>query len=242
MQPARPRAGAADEAAVDDERWMVMGRIGAPFGVQGWVRILTFSTDPETLLDFEQWWLRAVPRPIGPGRAAGKAGPDRVGSTAAWRQVRVLEAQIHGGGVIALIEGFADRDQAALARGSEVGLLRSDLPQPEANEFYWEDLIGLTAVGRDGQTLGVVSSLLEAGAHDVLVIDAAAAGTAANAAAAGAANPGAGPAQAGAPAKQGRGRGRTARPRQILVPFVERHVGAIDLQARTVIVDWEEPV
>jgi ribosomal 30S subunit maturation factor RimM len=29
---------------------------------------------------------------------------------------------------------------------------------------------------------------------------------------------------------------------QLLVPFVERHVGEVDLAKRQVVVDWEEPV
>jgi len=47
---------------------------------------------------------------------------------------------------------------------------RSDLPPPQENEFYWSDLIGLKAVNREGVELGQVDSLLETGAHDVLVI------------------------------------------------------------------------
>ena len=32
-----------------------MGRIAAPFGVKGWVKVQTFSEDPGTLMDFESW-------------------------------------------------------------------------------------------------------------------------------------------------------------------------------------------
>ena len=49
-------------------------------------------------------------------------------------------------------------------------MARSDLPAPEENEFYWSDLIGLTAVNREGVELGKVDSLMETGAQDVLVI------------------------------------------------------------------------
>jgi 16S rRNA processing protein RimM len=38
------------------------------------------------------------------------------------------------------------------------------------NEFYWSDLIGLKAVNREGVELGRVDSLMETGAHDVLVV------------------------------------------------------------------------
>ncbi len=181
-----------------------MGRIGVPFGVQGWVRIQTYSEDPDTLLDFDRWWVRQAARSaLRPGAPAVAEGE--------WREIEVLEAQAHGGGLIAQLKGIGDRDQAERARGTEVGLFRSELPEPEAGEFYWEDLIGIDAVDHEGNKVGVVSGLLESGAHDVLVID--------------------------TPLKTAAGR-----PHQILVPFVERHVGEIDLGKRQVVVDWEEPV
>ena len=204
-----------------------MGRIGAPFGVQGWVRIQTYSTDPDTLLDYERWWIRRAPATgaqAGPGNAGSvmqrpgtrraaaavpAAGPSLAGSQ--WREVEVIEAQGHGSGLIAQLDGIDDRDQAALANGIEIGLLRDDLPPPEEDEFYWEDLIGLDAVDPSGTKFGVVSGLLEAGAHDVLVID----------------TP---------------GRTAAGKPLQVLVPFVERHVGEVDLAKKQVVVDWEEPV
>jgi len=174
-----------------------MGRVGAPFGVQGWVRVQTYSADPDTLLDYEHWWVR-------PASVHGQEGR-------AWREVAVLEAQAHGGGLIARVEGIADRDQAARARGTEIGLLRDALPPAEDDEFYWEDLIGIDAVDPAGGSIGVVSGLMEAGAHDVLVIDTAA-------------------------------RTASGKPVQVLVPFVERHVGEVDLKQKRVVVDWEEPV
>ncbi len=212
-------------AAASEARWVVMGRIGAPFGVQGWVRVQTYSTDPDTLLDHERWWIRSAP-PAGPDRAVATmqrpgarragvpqvariSGPALAGSE--WREIEVIEAQGHGSGLIAQLDGIDDRDQAAQAKGIEIGLLRDDLPPPEEDEFYWEDLIGLDAVDPAGVKFGVISGLLEAGAHDVLVID----------------TP---------------GRTAAGKPLQVLVPFVERHVGEVDLAKRQVVVDWEEPV
>jgi 16S rRNA processing protein RimM len=113
--------------------------------------------------------------------------------------------------LIVQLDGIGDRDQAAQANGIEIGLLRDDLAPPEEDEFYWEDLIGLDAVDPSGTKFGVVSGLLEAGAHDVLVID----------------TP---------------GRTAAGKPVQVLVPFVERHVGEVDLAQKRVVVDWEEPV
>ncbi len=126
-----------------------MGRIAAPFGIKGWIKVQPYSEDPGTLMDFASW---------------------RVGRGDQQRQYGVEEIQEHSNALIARLEGIDDRDQAFALRGLEVSVPRSALPPPEENEFYWADLIGLLAINHQGMELGRVESLMETGAHDVLVV------------------------------------------------------------------------
>jgi 16S rRNA processing protein RimM len=129
--------------------WVVMGRIAAPFGVKGWVKVQPFSEDPGALMDFESW---------------------RVGRGEQQKHFAVEAVQEHGNALVAKLDGVDDRDTAYALRGQEISVARSELPPPDENEYYWSDLIGLTAVNREGVILGQVDSLMESGAHDVLVI------------------------------------------------------------------------
>ena len=129
--------------------WLVMGRIAAPFGVKGWVKVQTFSEDPGTLMDFESW---------------------RVGRGEQQTQYAVEAIHDHSNTLVAKLVGIDDREAAYALRGQEISVAKRDLPPPEENEFYWSDLIGLKAVNREGVELGRVDSLLETGAQDVLVI------------------------------------------------------------------------
>jgi 16S rRNA processing protein RimM len=126
-----------------------MGRIAAPFGIKGWVKVQTFSEDPGTLMDFESW---------------------RVGRGTEHKHYTVETIQDHSNSLVAKLEGIDDRDAAYALRGQEISVPRSKLQPPEENEYYWSDLIGLTAVNREGVELGKVDSLMETGAQDVLVI------------------------------------------------------------------------
>jgi 16S rRNA processing protein RimM len=126
-----------------------MGRVAAPFGVQGWVKVQPYSDDPSALLDFESW---------------------RIGRGAEQRHYSVEAVHDHGSALVAKLAGVDDRDAAYALRGQEISVARSDLPPPEGNEFYWSDLIGLQVTNREGVDLGEVTSLLETGAHDVLVV------------------------------------------------------------------------
>jgi 16S rRNA processing protein RimM len=129
--------------------WVVMGRIAAPFGIKGWVKVQPFTEDPGTLLDFESW---------------------RVGRDAQQTHYTVEAAQDHGKALVAKLAGIDDRDAAYALRGQEISVAKSALPPPQENEFYWSDLIGLKVVNRQGIELGTVDSLMESGTNDLLVV------------------------------------------------------------------------
>jgi 16S rRNA processing protein RimM len=130
---------------------VVMGHIGAPFGVKGWVKVHPYTGSQDALLDYPAWWL---------GR----------GETEDWRQMPVAEATCHGKVLIARLGGCMDRDAAARLYGLRVGVPRSELPPAGTGEIYWTDLEGLSAVNLQGEELGVVDGLLETGASPVLVV------------------------------------------------------------------------
>lgn len=126
-----------------------MGRIAAPFGIKGWLKIQPFSVKTSCLPSITSWWL-------------GKDG--------SWQQYRVAQAQVQGSGIVAKLEGCEDRETALQLRGRQVAVDRGALPQTEENEFYWADLIGLRVVNGAGQDFGEVTRILETGANDVLVV------------------------------------------------------------------------
>ena len=50
-------------------------------------------------------------------------------------------------------------------------MARDQLPEPEEDEYYWTDLIGLTVNTLEGVKLGQVLRLIETGSNDVLVVN-----------------------------------------------------------------------
>jgi len=95
----------------------------------------------------------------------------RYGPLADETGVRRFELRLVGAGkgvVIARLSGVADRNQAEALRGLRLYLPRSALPQPDAEEFYHADLIGLEAVLGDGTPIGRVRAIHDFGAGDTL--------------------------------------------------------------------------
>ena len=59
----------------------------------------------------------------------------------------------------------------AVSRGSELTVLRDELPSPEPGSYYVADLVGLEVVEADGERLGVVTDVLPGVANDALELD-----------------------------------------------------------------------
>lgn len=131
-------------------QWVDMGYIKGVFGVKGWVKVHTSTEYPDSLLDYPQW---------------------RLCKDKDIRTVTVAESKINGHELQVRFTGIDDRDQAALLRGYTIQIERAQFAQTTDNEYYWTDLIGLSVVNREHLNLGTVSTLMETGAHDILVVD-----------------------------------------------------------------------
>lgn len=76
--------------------------------------------------------------------------------------------KVHAGGVVAVIDGVADRNLAEMFRGATVFVSRAEFPAAKNGEYYWVDLIGLAVINKQGVTLGTVLGLLDNGAQSIL--------------------------------------------------------------------------
>lgn len=86
------------------------------------------------------------------------------------RRFEIDVEAVRGGMVIAALDGVADRNAAEALKGLRLYVPKDALPEPDDDEFYHADLLGLEVV-QDGETIGTVRSIIPAGAGDVLEID-----------------------------------------------------------------------
>ena len=133
---------------------IVLGRIVAPFGIQGGVKIHPFGDDPVSWRKLPHWWL-----------SRDDNAPD-----AQWKQYTLTACRPHGKGLVAALAEVPDRNAAEAIDGFFIAAPREALPQPAENEYYWGDLVGLAVINEADEALGTVRSLLSTGAHDVLQV------------------------------------------------------------------------
>jgi len=127
--------------------------VAGAFGVRGEVRITTFTADPLAVLTYG-----ALTRQDGsPG-------------------LTLTTARLAKGGVVAKTREITTPEQADALRGLELYIPREALPEPDEDEFYLTDLIGLAAVDPEGGAVGRIKAVQNFGAGDLLEIQPAAGG------------------------------------------------------------------
>ena len=131
----------------DPDRLVLVARVSGAFGVKGEVRIRTYTNVPLAVLNFREL-----------KHANGQHG------------LTLISGRSFKDGLIARAKEVATKEEADALKGLDLYAPRSALPPPEEDEFYLTDLIGLRAETPDGSPLGVVKSVQNYGAGDVLEI------------------------------------------------------------------------
>jgi len=129
--------------------WIELGRLGAPYGIRGWVHVDSYTDPPEGVLKYRDWGLRL----------ASGARITR----------RVAAGKSHGRGVVAQLEGSGSREDAAALTGAVIEVERAALPPAGEREYYRADLVGLAVRNLEGAALGTVSHFVDAPAGVVMV-------------------------------------------------------------------------
>lgn len=128
---------------------LTMGRLGAPYGVRGWLKVHSYTSPPDNILRYQLWWVRL---------------------NGEWKALRLCEGRPHGKSLVARLEGCEDREAVRALVGADVAIERSQLEEPEEGSYYWADLIGAQVVDGAGNEFGRVDHLIDTGVQDVLVV------------------------------------------------------------------------
>lgn len=125
--------------------FLTVGRISGVYGVQGWVKIFSYTRPKANIFSYAPWCIGG-------------------------REIKLLQGQEHGKGLVGQLDGIADRDSAAALIEQAIEIRRDCLPRLPESQYYWIDLVGLTVINLAGIVLGQVDDVFETGANDVLVI------------------------------------------------------------------------
>ena len=135
--------------AADD--FLVIGKISGAHGVNGNLKIHPYADDLSAIDIGSCLFVRR------------QADQQR-------REITVTGWRPHGRLFLLSCREITSRSQAEKEIGGELVILRSDLPEPEADTYYWVDIIGLSVYDMEGVCIGRVKSIMPTGANDVYVV------------------------------------------------------------------------
>ncbi len=177
------------------ENPILVGRVTTVFGVKGWVKVDSYTDLATNIIEYQPWWLQqdsiwqrieCDEYQIG-GGGKNSPGTHRPGENPSEKnhlgkdKARHKNLRVH-------LAGVDDREEAREYCQQDIYITGEQLPTLAENEFYWHQLVGFSVysqycptdekhaeAGQEAgqqvkQRLGVVKSLLETGANDVLVV------------------------------------------------------------------------
>jgi len=132
------------------EQPTIIGRIGGPYGVRGWLKIESYTRPIENIFTYLPWLMK-------------------VGTN--WQQVEIEEYQQRDSGRLLIkIAGIDTPEDAREFNRCDLAVSAEQLPTLTEGEYYWRDLIGLEVRNQEGINLGEIAHIIETGANDVMVI------------------------------------------------------------------------
>ncbi|MFD1344596.1 ribosome maturation factor RimM [Litorisediminicola beolgyonensis] len=122
-----------------------VGMIGGAFGVTGEVRLKSYTADPEAIADY-------APLTSEDGQKSFDL-----------QLTRPIKQ-----GFAARLSGIRTKEEADALKGTRLYAERARLPEPDEDEYYHADLIGLPVHDTGGALIGTVKAVVETGAADLL--------------------------------------------------------------------------
>lgn len=124
-----------------------IGQLKKPYGIKGWLWVFSELDERDTIFEMQPWWIKTATglRPL---------------TVTSWRK--------QGAGIVAQFEQIPDRNIAETMNGVPIWTAKDAMPEPEADEYYWSDLIGLTVNNEQDECLGEITEMFETGAHAIM--------------------------------------------------------------------------
>ncbi len=129
-----------------EKQQIIVGRFGKTHGVKGWIRVQSFTDPAKNLFHYHDW-------------RDDKNLP-----------IEVAQHQQHSSNWIVKLNHIDTPEDAQQFVNKTIHIDKSQLPQLEHNEYYWNQLIGLKVIDQHNTSIGIVKDMMETGSNDVFIV------------------------------------------------------------------------
>jgi len=137
------------ESEALNHKQVVLGQLGKLHGIKGWLRLSSFTNPTENIFEYPTLLAEIDNR---------------------WQVLEIDEYRQQSNGFVVHIKGYDEPEIARQLSGIRLAINSQLLPKLDEDSYYWYELEGMKVVNLQGENFGQVSSLLETGANDVLVV------------------------------------------------------------------------
>ena len=131
-----------------DEKKLLVGKINGFFGIQGWVKIFSYTEPRKNILNYQPWYS------INEG---------------VYEKIEITNGREQSKTIVAHIKGIDNRDQSLKLIGKDLYIDKEQLPKLADGKHYWYELVGFSVINQDKIKLGIVDYLVDTGSNNVLV-------------------------------------------------------------------------
>ena len=124
---------------------ILIGKVSGCFGVKGWLKVFSYTDPRDNITTYANWIVNGV-------------------------VFKAVESKQNGKLIVAKLNGIDDKETAFMLIGQKIEIEKEQLHSLNQGEYYWHDLIGIEVTNKQGVKFGTIKSLLETGAHDVVII------------------------------------------------------------------------
>jgi 16S rRNA processing protein RimM len=129
---------------------LIIGRFGKPFGVFGWIKVISFTDPSDNILKFKRWLIQ---------------------KNNGWEELYIDSSKKHASNIVVKLPNISSPEEAKHFTNIKIAVLREELPKLKKTEHYWTDFYGLEVINKEGVSLGIIKSLIATGSNDVLVVE-----------------------------------------------------------------------
>ena len=132
-----------------NEKKLLVGKINGFFGLQGWVKVFSYTEPRVNILSYTPWSI------------------DVDGEL---KKIEIKTGREQSKTIVANIKGIDTREESQKLIGKDIYIDKEQLPKLKKGEYYWHELIGFEVFNQDKEKLGLVDYFVETGSNNVLVV------------------------------------------------------------------------
>ncbi|WP_343126426.1 ribosome maturation factor RimM [Buchnera aphidicola] len=129
---------------------ILIGKFGKPYGVKGWIKLISYTTISKKILQYFPWYLISIKKK--------------------YVKSDIKMQQNYKKKIIILLKNIHNRTEIEFLNNQKIFINEKILPTLKYNQYYWKDLLNCQVYNNMNINIGIVTKILNNTIHDILVI------------------------------------------------------------------------